>query len=160
MAVGMSNLDLEKYLVGQVLESFAERLGALREFFPNAKPDDWKVEVAGQRVQIIKKDPTRGGILEFGTELVFGANQSIVAMLGASPGASTAVWIMVHVIEHSFEDKLKTGRWSSKMKEMIPSYGQSLSENPALGQRLRTETASVLRINDVKEIRQTKEVGR
>lgn len=160
MAVGKDNLALEKYLVGQVLESFEERFAALREFFPNAKQDDWRVEVAGQRVQIIKKDPTQGGILEFGTELVFASDQSIVAMLGASPGASTAVWIMLQVIERSFADELKTPRWLTKLKEMIPSYGQSLAENPALCRQVRADTALVLHINDVKEISQTKEVGR
>jgi malate dehydrogenase (quinone) len=160
MAVGRDNLALEKYLVGQVLESFEERLAALREFFPKAKPDDWKVEVAGQRVQIIKKDPTHGGILEFGTELVIAADRSMVAMLGASPGASTAVWIMLHVIEHSFADKLKTAGWYAKLREIIPSYGQSLAEHPALCQQIRADTAAVLRINDLKDIRQVKEAGR
>ena len=160
IAVGLDNLALEKYLVGQVLESFDERMAVLREFFPNAKPDDWKVEVAGQRVQIIKKDPARGAILEFGTELVFAKDQSIVAMLGASPGASTAVWIMLHVIERSFADQLKTTSWLTKLEQMIPSYGQSLSENPALCRQIRADTAAVLHISDIKPIGQTKEAGR
>ena len=95
------------------------------------------IEVAGQRVQIIKKDPTHGGILQFGTELVSAADRSIVAMLGASPGASTAVWIMAQVIERCFPEKLKKGGWSAKLKEMIPSYGQSLAENAALCQQVR-----------------------
>jgi len=111
-------------------------------------------------VQIIKKDPTHGGILEFGTELVVASDDSIVAMLGASPGASTAVWIMIHVIERSFAEKLKSGGWSTKLKEIIPSYGQSLIENPALCQRVRAETAAVLHINNVNEIGQAKEIGR
>src|SRR5271154_944961 len=131
LAVGMDNLALEKYLVGQLLESSKERFATLREFFPNAKEEDWKVEVAGQRVQIIKKDRAHGGILEFGTELVSGADRSIVALLGASPGASTAVWIMLEVIERCFAEKLNSGG-SVKLKEIIPSYGQSLIENAVL----------------------------
>jgi malate dehydrogenase (quinone) len=149
LAVGMDNAALEKYLIGQVLESEKERFAALREFYPNAKQEDWRVEVAGQRVQIIKKDPTHGGVLEFGTELVSAADRSIVAMLGASPGASTAAWIMIRVIELCFAEKLKNGGWSAKLKELIPSYGQSLIENAALCQRVRAETAAVLNINNV-----------
>src|ERR1700751_1865088 len=96
LAVGRDNVALTEYLIGQVLESSEERFAALREFYPRAKQEDWKVEVAGQRVQIIKRDPVHGGILEFGTELVNAADHSIVAMLGASPGASTAVGIRIH----------------------------------------------------------------
>jgi quercetin dioxygenase-like cupin family protein len=149
LAVGMSNLALEEYLVGQVLESWSERLAALREFYPHAKEEDWRVEVAGQRVQIIKKDPAHGGILQFGTELVGASDRSIVAMLGASPGASTAVWIMLQVIERHFPEELRTGEWSAKLEEMIPSYGQSLIENAALCQQVRAETAAVLNINNI-----------
>jgi malate dehydrogenase (quinone) len=149
LAVGRDNLSLETYLIGQVLESREDRFAALREFFPNAKEEDWRVEVAGQRVQIIKKDPTHGGILQFGTQLVISSDDSIVAMLGASPGASTAVWIMLQVIERSFAKRLKTGEWLPKLQEMIPSYGQSLIENPALCQRLRAETAEILKINNI-----------
>ena len=149
LAVGRDNLTLEEYLIGQVLESPEERFAALREFYPNAKQDDWRLEVAGQRVQIIKKDPIHGGILEFGTELVSAADHSIVAMLGASPGASTAVWIMIQVIERCFAEELKDGGWSAKLKEIIPSYGQSLVENAALCQQVRAETAAVLNINNI-----------
>ena len=160
LAVGRDNLALEEYLLGQVLESSEKRFAALREFFPKAKQEDWRVEVAGQRVQIIKKDATHGAILEFGTELVIASDRSIVAMLGASPGASTAVWIMLQVIERGFAEKVKAGGWSAKLKEIIPSYGQSLIENTALCQRVRADTAAVLHINNIKEIEQTKEVGR
>jgi len=160
MAVGRDNLALEKYLLGQVLESFGERLAALRGFYPNAKKEDWGVEVAGQRVQIIKKDPVHGGVLEFGTELVVASDRSIVAMLGASPGASTAVWIMLQVIERCFAEKLKTGGWSARLKKIIPSYGQSLAENPALCRQVRADAAAVLHINEIRQIGQIKEAGR
>ena len=149
LAVGKSSFVLEEYLVGQVLESSEQRFAALREFYPNVNEDDWKVEVAGQRVQIIKKDPVHGGILEFGTELVNASDGSIVAMLGASPGASTAVWIMLRVLELCFAGRLTTGGWADGLKKMIPSYGQSLIDNPALAERVRAETAATLNINNI-----------
>jgi malate dehydrogenase (quinone) len=149
LAVGKSSLALEEYLVGQVLESSEQRFAALREFYPNVGEEDWKVEVAGQRVQIIKKDAVHGGFLEFGTELVIASDGSIVAMLGASPGASTAVWIMLQVIEHCFRDRLTSGGWADGLRKMIPSYGQSLIDNPALTERVRAETAAVLKINNI-----------
>jgi malate dehydrogenase (quinone) len=149
LAVGMSNVALEEYLIGQVLESSNDRFATLREFFPNAKEEDWTVEVAGQRVQIIKKDPAKGGILQFGTELIAASDQSLVAMLGASPGASTAVWIMLQVIERNFPESLKTDGWLANLKEMVPSYGQSLIDNPALCQQVRAETADILKINNI-----------
>ena len=148
LAVGRSNLALEEYLVGQLLESSDKRFEALREFYPNAKEEDWKVEVAGQRVQIIKKDPVHGGILEFGTELVIASDHTIVAMLGASPGASTAVWIMLQVIERGLPEKLKTEGWSARLKQIIPSYGQSLIDTPALCRQLRSDTAAVLNLDN------------
>lgn len=154
LAVGRDNMALTEYLIGQVLESSNERFAALREFYPNVKQEDWRLEVAGQRVQIIKKDPTHGGILEFGTELVVAADRSIVAMLGASPGASTAAWIMIEVIERCFGARLKDAGWSTKLKEIIPSYGQSLAENTALSKRVRAETAATLKINNITEVAQ------
>jgi malate dehydrogenase (quinone) len=150
LAVGMDNAALEKYLIGQVLESPEERFAALREFYPNARQEDWRVELAGQRMQIIKKGPTHGAVLQFGTELVSAADRSIVA---ASPGASTAAWIMIDVIELCFAEKLTDGGWSVKLKELIPSYGQSLVENAALCRQVRAETAAVLNINNIAQRR-------
>lgn len=145
LAVGKDNLDLEKYLVGQVFESHHERFAALREFFPRAEDDDWYLQVAGQRVQIVKKDKKRGGVLQFGTELVTAADGSLCAMLGASPGASTAVWIMLELLQKCFGESMSNG-WSGKLKQMIPSYGQSLKEDAMLCQKVREETAAVLNI--------------
>src|SRR5262249_35745798 len=149
LAVARDNFDLTKYLIAQVLQTSRHRFAALQDYFPMANPKDWRLEVAGQRVQIIKPDARRGGILEFGTELVPAADGSLVALLGASPGASTAVWISLNVIERCFQDKLKSGGWPTKLKEMIPSYGQSLIEDAALCRRVRAETASVLHLENV-----------
>jgi len=149
LAVGRDNMALTKYLIGQVLESMDERFDALREFFPELNEDDWRLEVAGQRVQIIKKDPVHGGILQFGTELVGSADKSIIAMLGASPGASTAVAIMVDVLERCFPDRVNNGDWTAKLKEMIPSYGQQLIDNPQLCLKLRAETSKILNIKNI-----------
>ena len=146
LAVGRDNMALTEYLIGQVLESMEERFALLREFYPEVNEKDWRLEVAGQRVQIIKKDPVHGGILQFGTELVGAADHSIIAMLGASPGASTAAAIMIHVIERCFGDQLKNG-WEAKLKEIIPSYGQSLIDNADLCKEVRAETATVLNLN-------------
>jgi malate dehydrogenase (quinone) len=148
LAAGRDNVALTEYLIGQVLESSEQRLAALREYYPKANEADWRLEVAGQRVQIIKKDPTHGGILEFGTELVTAADGSLTAMLGASPGASTAVWVMIKVIEQCFGEALKNVACMRKLQEIIPSYGHSLANDPALLRRVRADTAAVLNINN------------
>jgi malate dehydrogenase (quinone) len=146
LAVGKDNMALTEYLVGQVLESDEARFAALREFYPEVDEKDWRLEVAGQRVQIIKKDPIHGGILQFGTEIVSAEDQSLAAMLGASPGASTSVAIMLEVIERCFTDKLDHGGWIDKLRKMIPSYGESLITNTDLCKKVRADTASALNI--------------
>jgi len=145
LAVGRDNMALEQYLVGQVFESQHERFAALREFFPNAEEEDWHLQVAGQRVQIVKKDPKHGGMLQFGTELVIAADRSMSAMLGASPGASTAVWIMLELLQRCFESEVRNG-WSKKLNEMIPSFGQSLIKDADLCRKVRATTADVLQL--------------
>jgi malate dehydrogenase (quinone) len=124
-------------------------LAALDEYFPNARPEDWKLQVAGQRVQTIKPDVKRGGLLEFGNELVGAADHSIVALLGASPGASTAAFIAISVLEKCFAGELTASAWLPKLKEIIPSYGVSLIEDAELCQRVRAETAQVLKIENI-----------
>nr|WP_317127894.1 malate:quinone oxidoreductase [Mucilaginibacter gilvus] len=144
LAVGRDNWDLTKYLIGQVLQSPADRLKALQEYFPDAEAADWELEVAGQRVQVIKKDKDKTGVLQFGTEVVTSADGSISALLGASPGASTSVPIMVELIERCFKDKVKTPQWQAKLKQMIPSYGQSLVKNEELADATRARTSKTL----------------
>ncbi|MDB5241640.1 MAG: malate:quinone oxidoreductase [Spirosoma sp.] len=144
LMAGLHNISLTKYLIQQVMQSPEDRLEALREYFPNAEMNDWELEIAGQRVQVIKKDEEEGGVLEFGTEVVSAADGSIAALLGASPGASTAVSIMLDLLKRCFPEQLSTDAWQHKLKAMIPSYGQVLGNNPELGQELRKQTSEVL----------------
>lgn len=144
---GLANVPLTKYLIQQVMQKPADRLEALREYFPNAKSEDWALEIAGQRVQVIKKDKDKGGILQFGTEVITAADGSISGLLGASPGASTAVPIMIQLIERCFPEQMKEG-WSVRMKEMIPSYGQSLTKDAALYESIVKHSNDLLHIKD------------
>jgi len=144
LAVARDNVDLIQYLVGQVIQSPQDRLRALQEYVPEAVMEDWRLEIAGQRVQIIKKDAKRGGVLQFGTEVVSSADGSIAALLGASPGASIAVTITLDLFEQCFPEKSKSAEWQAKLKQMIPSYGESLAKDAALYGRLHARTREVL----------------
>jgi malate dehydrogenase (quinone) len=148
---GAKNMPLTKYLIDQVRQSAEDKLEALREFLPDAQMEDWELEVAGYRVQVIKKDEEEGGILEFGTEVVSAADGSIAALLGASPGASTAVSIMLDLMKACFKDKMNSPEWKRKLQEMIPSYGRSLSKDPALCEEMRAWTGKVLKLQAVKK---------
>ncbi|UOQ50899.1 malate:quinone oxidoreductase [Hymenobacter cellulosivorans] len=141
---GLKNIPLTRYLINQVRQSPEDRLAALKEYLPNARAEDWQLEIAGQRVQVIKKHEKEGGVLEFGTEVVSAADGSIAALLGASPGASTAVSIMVSLIQKCFQQQGNSPEWQAKFKEMIPSFGQKLNDNPELLEQIRNHTSSVL----------------
>ncbi len=116
------NLPLTKYLVKQVAMSFEDRMDELRKFVKDAKNEDWEIVVAGQRVQIIKRDEYEGGRLEFGTEVVSNPNGRISCLLGASPGASTSVKIMLDVLEKAFPEILKSPRGEEILEKMIPAW--------------------------------------
>jgi malate dehydrogenase (quinone) len=142
---GIDNIPLTKYLVEQVMQSQEDRVKTLRDYLPEAKAEDWKLVNAGQRVQIVKDDPKKGGLLQFGTEVVASADGSVTALLGASPGASTAAPIMLKVLKaSSFRDQLKTAEWDAKMKEMIPSYGRHLNDDAAYANQIRHQSSKVL----------------
>jgi malate dehydrogenase (quinone) len=148
MEVGLHNFNLDEYLVEQVVQSPKQRFETLTAYYPLAQEKDWKLEVAGMRVQIIKRDPQHGGILKFGTEIVACDDRSLVALLGASPGASTAASIMIKVIELCFAKELNGG-WNTKLKAIIPSYGHSLIEDAALTRQVRADTAAVLGLQNI-----------
>jgi len=147
MSVGMNNMDLTKYLISEVFQSDKARIDSLREYFPGAKDADWTLADAGKRVQIIKKDENGKGKLEFGTEIVASQDGTIASLLGASPGASTAVHAMVNVIEKCFADQLENEGWNEKLKAMIPSYGEDLATNEGLLREVRSMTLETLGLN-------------
>lgn len=144
MQVGVNNFDLTKYLIQQVMLKPKERVEELRHYYPNAQFEDWVLEIAGQRVQIIKKNEQGKGILQFGTEVVASADGSLSALLGASPGASTAVSIMLNLLSKCFP--AKNENWEQKLKEMIPSFGMKLAENEEMLIKVRKEAADKLGI--------------
>ncbi|AUX72703.1 malate dehydrogenase (quinone) [Erwinia pyrifoliae] len=144
--VGLDNFDLVKYLVGQVMLSDDDRFAALKEYYPNARKEDWKLIQAGQRVQIIKKDADKGGVLKLGTEIVTDKQKTLAALLGASPGASTAAPIALNVIKKLFPEEFNSPEWQSKIRAIVPSYGQQLNGNVSLTQQVWNDTAATLQL--------------
>ena len=153
--VARDNVALSEYLVGQVLQSSSHQFATLQQFFPKARKQDWKKAVADQRVQTIKPHETtswfkhEAGSLEFGTELVVAEDKSIVALLGASPGASTAAHIAVEVLQKCFGDELTDSAWLPRLKEVIPTYGIDLKVDPEACRKTRADTAAVLKIETI-----------
>ncbi|WP_166001792.1 malate dehydrogenase (quinone) [Bacillus sp. Cs-700] len=147
MAAGVKEMGLTKYLVQQVMLSEDKRIEELREFIPTAQKEDWDIVVAGQRVQVIKDTEEQGkGTLQFGTEVVTASDGSIAALLGASPGASTAVHVMLEVFERCFPEYQQ--EWEPKIKEMIPSHGYALEDNPELFKEINHLIAQTLGLNE------------
>ena len=147
LSAGIHNIDLTKYLIEQVMQSPEERFAMLKVYYPKAVMEDWELLIAGQRVQIIKKDKKEGGVLKFGTEIVSVPDGSMAALLGASPGASTAVSIMLEVLDTCFPVEMQSDVWLAKLKLMIPSYGESLVNDGTLLNKTRDYTTEVLKLS-------------
>ncbi|GAA3692916.1 malate:quinone oxidoreductase [Zhihengliuella alba] len=144
LAVAKDNMDLTKYLVTEVLKSRGKKDEALREYYPEASAEEWELINAGQRVQVIKKDPKKAGVLQFGTEVITGADGSVAGLLGASPGASTAAPIMIDLLQRCFPQQF--AGWESKLTEIIPSFGRKLNESPDLLAEVTESTDRVLQL--------------
>ncbi|MEK1905689.1 MAG: malate:quinone oxidoreductase, partial [Pseudomonas sp.] len=147
LAVARDNMDLTRYLIKEVLQSQDQRLDALRKFYPNVKAEDWRLEIAGQRVQIIKKDAKKGGVLQFGTELVAAEDGSIAALLGASPGASVTVSIMLNLIERCFAEQAGSEAWAAKLKEIFPAREKPLEDDAELYRQVSAQCSANLQLN-------------
>jgi malate dehydrogenase (quinone) len=152
ISAGIHNIPLTRYLINQVRLSPEDRIKELRKFVPEAHAEDWVLEIAGQRVQVIKKDEKEGGILEFGTEVISSADGSLAALLGASPGASTAVSIMLDVLRKCFPDKMNSVAWQNRLRQIIPSYGKDLAKDAALALQVRERTSRILHLHSRPEL--------
>ena len=145
IGAGLTNLSLVGYLVGELLAGRKKKLAALQQFAPTAKAGDWRLETAGQRVQIMKRDAQGKAVIQFGTEVVSSADGSIAGLLGASPGASTAVPIMLDVLAKCFPDRLVG--WKAQLTKMVPSYGTLLADDEAEAAKTLARTAKALGIS-------------
>jgi malate dehydrogenase (quinone) len=145
VTVGLTQGPLLRYLIGQLLQSEGGRVQALREFAPSAVDSDWELDIAGQRVQVIRRAKGKGGVLDFGTTVLTAADGTIAGLLGASPGASTAVPAMLDMMERCFGDRYKS--WSPKLKEIVPSLGTELSGDPALFEEVWSWGTKVLKLD-------------
>lgn len=146
LSAGWHNIPLTKYLIDQVIQTPEERFENLLEYVPSAQFNDWVLEEAGQRVQVIKEDKNGVGVLEFGTEVINTADGSLAVLLGASPGASTAVSIMLEVLQKCFPSQINSVAWQEKLLEMIPSYASSLQNDKELVQKIRKYTSQTLKL--------------
>ena len=145
LKVAVDNPGLIKYLVSELLKTHAKKVDSLREFMPTAKAEDWELLDAGQRAQVMKRDPKKGGVLQFGTEVVTSEDRTIAGLLGASPGASTAVSIMLGLIKTCFPDRMP--EWEPRLRALIPSYGETLNTRPDAARAELDATARALAIN-------------
>ena len=144
MSIAPKEFGLLKYLISELAASPADRVKTLQEFVPRALGSDWELITAGQRVQVIRKTGA-GGSLEFGTAVVAAGDGTIAGLLGASPGASTAVPAMLNVLEQCFPTEYRS--WTPKLTEMIPSFGQKLSDNRDLFRQVWDWTSASLQLS-------------
>ncbi len=146
LAVGRDNMDLTRYLISEVRQSMEQRLDSLRRFYPQLDPADWKLEIAGQRVQIIKKDAKKGGVLQFGTELVSSADGTLAALLGASPGASVTVSIMLDLLKRCFPEQSASPEWTEKLNAIFPAPLKELETNAELYRSTQERSDTLLKL--------------
>ncbi len=144
LSVAKDEFELTRYLVGQVLQKHASRIAVLRDFIPNADGDDWELIHAGVRVQTMKPTADKRGDIVFGTEVVAASDGSIAGLMGASPGASTATAIMLDVMRACFPQEFPS--WEPRLRELIPSVGASLSDDPVLREDVRAHVDRSLRL--------------
>lgn len=145
LAVAKDEFSLVTYLLSQLTASKKKKFKELKDFMPEAEMKDWRLITAGQRVQVMKKDPKRGGVLQMGTEVVSKADGTIAGLLGASPGASVAVPVMIDLLKKCFPEQFSA--WEPKLREAIPSFGTQVNADAALAKQIDERTNKALGLN-------------
>ena len=140
------NLGLVRFLVKQLLASDRDKLAQLRRLYPGASSRDWEVIHAGQRAQLVVPDRRRVGRMQlWGTKLTVTGDGSMAGLLGASPGASTAVPIMVDLLQRAFPSEWEQ-RWRERMHAAVPGLARDHWDTDAVAEVLgRTSAALGLR---------------
>ncbi len=143
LSVALKNFDLVAYLIREVTKSRKQKIDGLREFVPNANASDWTLYEAGQRAQVIK--PVKGGgVLQFGTEVIASKDGTISGLLGASPGASVSVSVMLDVIAKMYPEQ--SAAWHKELTSVIPGLGKKLNQDPKLAKKVLADTAKTLKL--------------
>ena len=143
LSVALKNFSLVQYLIREILKTPKQKIESLKEFVPLADAKDWELYEAGQRAQVIK--PTKsGGVLQFGTEVISAKDGSIAGLLGASPGASVSVSVMLDVLKKFYPEQ--PASWQKVYTKLIPSFGKSLNSNPELARKSLAATAKTLKL--------------
>lgn len=145
LAVAKDEFSLVTYLLSQLTASKKKKFKELKDFMPEAEMKDWRLITAGQRVQVMKRDAKRGGVLQMGTEVVSKADGTIAGLLGASPGASVAVPVMIDLLKKCFPEQFTA--WEPKIREAIPSFGTSVNADPELTKQIEERTNKALGLN-------------
>jgi malate dehydrogenase (quinone) len=146
LSVARDEWPLTMYLAQQVMQKHVSRINVLQNFVPQARAEDWSLTHAGMRVQVMKRTATKRGSIEYGTELLTSDDGTLAGLLGASPGASTAVTIMIDVLERCFAAEYKAS-WKKELTRLIPSHGVRLAENQKLLDEVTTFTRDVLKLD-------------
>jgi malate dehydrogenase (quinone) len=140
LSVAIENFSLLRYLIREITKSRKQKIAQLREFVPTAEAKDWVYYEAGQRAQIIKPRGRKGS-LQFGTEVISSSDGTIAGLLGASPGASVSVAVMLEVMKKMFGQDSVT-----KIQEQVQGLEGRLNERPADATRHLSRTAKTLKL--------------
>jgi malate dehydrogenase (quinone) len=124
----LQNLALVRYLITELVAGPRRRFAQLQRLYPEAEPEQWEFIAAGQRAQLVTPDKRRVGVLQQGTELVTSADGTLAGLLGASPGASTAVPIMFGHLQRCFPERWHTS-WQNALTAAVPGLAANDSRS-------------------------------